>query len=293
MSLQLQLLYFRLAIAFHSIALAGAFGYVAYNESSQCVVYKALRACFAPQLPAEELTGYLMMVVSPNACHATENPPALRNASRTCIALIQVYNCCFVEKVLHAWQARYQTALVYKVDSEQLITMVAGDKDTQELTEIPSLLPGQSVSLHLQSISQGEKGAHIRLLPPRHSPSPCQDNTKILQANPTVQHFRNIFYVIFSTVSVMVGLSCYIRVHLTKLHTYKQGDKYKTCAICLEEYKEGDCLKILSCSHAFHGACIDTWFHIQEICPFCRQLVNIYGEGDRAGGAGGDMNEEE
>ncbi|XP_010135964.1 PREDICTED: E3 ubiquitin-protein ligase RNF167-like, partial [Buceros rhinoceros silvestris] len=196
-------------------------------------------------------------------------------------------------QVLRAWQAGYQTALVYKVDSEQPITMMAGDKDTQQLIKIPPLLPGQAVSLHLQRISQCEKGAYIRLLPLRHSQSPRQDDTKILQETPTVQHFKDIFYVIISTISMMVGLSCYLRAHMTKLHMYKQGDKYKTCAICLEEYKEGDSLKVLSCSHAFHSACIDTWFHIQEICPFCRQLVNTYGEGDPAGGAGDDVDEEE
>uniref|UniRef100_A0A672V3B5 PA domain-containing protein n=1 Tax=Strigops habroptila TaxID=2489341 RepID=A0A672V3B5_STRHB len=102
-------------------------------------------------LPTEGLTGYLVRVIPPNACHAIENPPAPRQASETYIALIQGYGCSFVKKVLHAQQAGYQTAVVYNVDSEELSTMMADDKEIQQLIEIPSLFTGQSVSLHLKT----------------------------------------------------------------------------------------------------------------------------------------------
>ncbi|XP_075031276.1 E3 ubiquitin-protein ligase ZNRF4 [Calonectris borealis] len=290
MNLQLQLLHFVVATAFYNTAFAEVFGYVAYNDSSKCVAYKALPACFGPRLPAEGLTGYLMRVIPPNACHAIENPPALRNASEIYIALIQGYDCSFVKKVLHAQQAGYQTAVVYNVDSEQLITMMADDKEIQQPIKIPSLFTGQSVSLHLQRTLQCEKRAYIRLLPPKYYLSPCQDNAKMLQETFTMQDFRDIFYVIIATISVMVGLSWYKRACKIKLHTYQQGDKYETCVICMAEYKEGDCLKILSCSHAYHSACIDTWFNTQpgkKTCPFCKQGVNTCGQ------AGEDVNEEE
>lgn len=212
------------------------------------------------------------------------------------IALIQGYGCSFVEKVLHAQQAGYQIAVVYNVDSEQLITMMADDKGIQQLIKIPSLFTGQSVSLHLQRTLQCKKGAYIRLLPPKHYMSPCQDNAKMLQETFIMQDFGDIFYVFIATISVMVGLSWYERACKIKLHTYKQGDKYETCVICMAEYKEGDRLKILSCSHAYHSACIDTWFHTQpgkKTCPFCKQVVNTYGRGDLLPEqAGEDVNEE-
>ncbi|KAM9265450.1 E3 ubiquitin-protein ligase RNF13-like [Morus bassanus] len=296
MNLQLQLLHFVVAAAFYKVALAEVFAYVAYNDSSNCFAYKALPACFGPQLPAEGLTGYLMRVMPPNACHAIENPPAPRKTSKMYIALIQGYNCSFVEKVLHAQQAGYQTAIVYNVDSEQLTTMMADDKEIQQLIKIPSVFTGQSVSLHLQRTLQCEKGAYISLLPPKRYLSSCQDNAKMLQETFIVQDFRDIFYVIIATISVTLGLSWYKRACKIKLHTYKQGDKYETCVICMAEYKEGDCLKILSCSHAYHSACVDSWFHTQprkKTCPFCKQVVNTYGQGDLPEQAGEDVNEEE
>ncbi|KAM6113496.1 E3 ubiquitin-protein ligase RNF13-like [Phoenicopterus ruber ruber] len=297
MNLWLHLLYFVVAAAFYNTALAESFGYVAYNDSSKCVAYKALPACFGPRLPAEGLTGYLMRVIPPNACHAIENPPAPRKASEMYIALIQGYDCSFLEKVLHAQQAGYQTAVVYNVDSEQLITMTADDQEIQQLIKIPSLFTGQSVSLHLQRTLQCEKGTYISLLPPKHYLSPCQDNTKMLQETSSMREFRDLLYVTIATISIMVGLSWYKRACKIKLHTYKQGDKYESCVICMAEYKEGDHLKILSCSHAYHSACIDAWFHTQprkKTCPFCKQVVNTCGRGDLLPEqAGEDVNEEE
>uniref|UniRef100_A0A7M4FYJ5 RING-type domain-containing protein n=1 Tax=Crocodylus porosus TaxID=8502 RepID=A0A7M4FYJ5_CROPO len=53
---------------------------------------------------------------------------------------------------------------------------------------------------------------------------------------------------------------------------FNRGVKYTECAICLEPYKKGDLLKILSCSHGYHSKCIDLWHFIQsrnKTCPFC------------------------
>lgn len=294
MSLQLQLLYFVVATFFHEVAVAEAFGHVAYNDSSKCVVYKALPACFGPQLPAEGLAGYLMRAIPPNACHAIENPPAPRKASEKYIALIQGCGCSFAEKVLHAQQAGYQAAVVYNVDSEQLITMTSDDKEIQQQIEIPSLFTGESVSLHMEKTSQCEKGAYIRLLPPKYYFAPYQGNAKMLQ---DTRIMRDMFYIIITTISIMVGIRWCKKARKIKLYTYKPGDKHESCVICMSEYKEGDLLKILSCSHAYHCGCIDTWLHTQtgkKTCPFCKQPVNTHGQGELLlEQAHEDVNEEE
>ena len=41
------------------------------------------------------------------------------------------------------------------------------------------------------------------------------------------------------------------------------------CTICLEKLTE-DSVSALSCGHAFHYKCIDSWFDISPSCPLCR-----------------------
>uniref|UniRef100_D3ZP81 RING-type E3 ubiquitin transferase n=1 Tax=Rattus norvegicus TaxID=10116 RepID=D3ZP81_RAT len=49
------------------------------------------------------------------------------------------------------------------------------------------------------------------------------------------------------------------------------------CAICLEEFTEGQELRVISCLHEFHRTCVDPWLHQHRTCPLC--MFNIV-EGD-------------
>ncbi|XP_064030942.1 E3 ubiquitin-protein ligase ZNRF4 [Pogoniulus pusillus] len=276
----LPLLQLVLLTAFCSAAPAEALAYVAYNDSSQCVAYKALPACFGPQLPAEELTGFLMEVRPPNACHAIENAPAPRRASELSVALIKAKDCSFVQKVLHAQQAGYQIAVVHNVGSEQLTTMKAEDEEAQQLVKIPSLFTGHSVSLHLQRLLQCKKGEYIKLLPPKPGWSPCKGSAKRLQQMHSLQDFWVIFCSMTATIPLLVGLRWYKRAHKTKLHTCRQGGQYKTCGLCVAEYEDGTTLKILCPSHRL---CAFSWLHSQlgeKTGAFDKPLGHAYVQGD-------------
>ena len=43
------------------------------------------------------------------------------------------------------------------------------------------------------------------------------------------------------------------------------------CSICLEDAKDEDEWKVLTCQHKFHTDCIDEWLLIQPSCPICRK----------------------
>ncbi|CAJ1930155.1 unnamed protein product [Cylindrotheca closterium] len=51
------------------------------------------------------------------------------------------------------------------------------------------------------------------------------------------------------------------------------------CVICMEEYVEGDGLRVLPCNHSFHVGCIDRWLsgshsHLECVtngCPVCKE----------------------
>ncbi|KFD67597.1 hypothetical protein M514_03464, partial [Trichuris suis] len=41
------------------------------------------------------------------------------------------------------------------------------------------------------------------------------------------------------------------------------------CAICLEVYKDGQTLRVISCGHEFHRKCVDPWLLANHTCPLC------------------------
>lgn len=46
---------------------------------------------------------------------------------------------------------------------------------------------------------------------------------------------------------------------------------FRTCAICLSDFEDGEKVKELNCEHRFHIACIDDWLKIKGSCPLCRE----------------------
>nr|UMO79539.1 Ring finger protein [Pandoravirus aubagnensis] len=58
----------------------------------------------------------------------------------------------------------------------------------------------------------------------------------------------------------------------TRTHcSARDGDG--ACAVCLDDFVEGDRLRVLPCAHAYHVACIDRWLASHIACPCCRAPV--------------------
>ncbi|XP_051515534.1 RING finger protein 215-like isoform X2 [Myxocyprinus asiaticus] len=45
------------------------------------------------------------------------------------------------------------------------------------------------------------------------------------------------------------------------------------CAVCLEQYNNNQCLRVLPCLHEFHRDCVDPWLLLQQTCPLCKRSV--------------------
>lgn len=50
-------------------------------------------------------------------------------------------------------------------------------------------------------------------------------------------------------------------------------DTEDNCSICMENFKENNCVIKLDCGHIFHKSCLNTWLHNHKTCPVCRYDV--------------------
>ncbi|RMZ86922.1 hypothetical protein DV736_g5852, partial [Chaetothyriales sp. CBS 134916] len=68
------------------------------------------------------------------------------------------------------------------------------------------------------------------------------------------------------------------------------SDNHPGCAICTEDFTQGEEMRVLPCNHKFHPDCIDPWLlNVSGTCPLCRIDLN---PGSEAGsdGDGGNGN---
>jgi hypothetical protein len=70
-------------------------------------------------------------------------------------------------------------------------------------------------------------------------------------------------------------LSQNISILRTKQHTYQAALQplSTSCAICLEDFCEGDTVKTLPCQHVFHDDHVTAWFARSLTCPLCKARV--------------------
>ena len=56
--------------------------------------------------------------------------------------------------------------------------------------------------------------------------------------------------------------------------TLPDDESASECSICLETYRSGQEVSILSCSHEYHSSCINEWTIKSRSCPICRKSIH-------------------
>ncbi|NP_001079892.1 uncharacterized protein LOC379582 isoform X1 [Xenopus laevis] len=249
----------------------------AYSDASvrEPQMFDDLPALFGPSLSIDGMKGSLVEAVPSNGCSPILPPPTLANDT-SFIVLIRRYDCHFDTKVLHAQLAGYAAAIVHNVGSDSLLHMSRNDETTWRHITIPSVFTGETAGNSLLANFSFYNNSHIYLMP---------------DYSFSLGYYIIPFIVVVSLVIVVMCIIMVVRCvqyrkrirrnRLSKeqlkkipIHKFKKGDHYDVCAICLEEYEEGDKLRVLPCSHAYHSSCVDPWLtKTKKSCPVCKNRV--------------------
>ncbi|NXX82113.1 RNF13 ligase, partial [Urocolius indicus] len=266
---------------------------LAYNLENGTQTFDDLPARFGYRLPAEGLKGFLINSKPENACEPIAPPPLKDNSSGAFIVLIRRLECNFDVKVLNAQRAGYKAAIVHNVDSDDLISMGSNDIEVLKKIDIPSVFIGETSANSLKEEFTYEKGGHVVLIPEFSLPLEYYLIPFLI-----IVGICLILIVIFMITKFVQDRHRARRNRLRKdqlkklpVHKFKKGKwiilsqligshEYDVCAICLDEYEDGDKLRILPCSHAYHCKCVDPWLtKTKKTCPVCKQKV-VPSQGD-------------
>ncbi|KAK6167293.1 hypothetical protein SNE40_021359 [Patella caerulea] len=239
--------------------------------------YDDIPAMFGDSLPSEGINGRLVYVKPHNACTIVEKPPNHMHLIPMVkwIALIAREGCDFAEKVFNAQKAGYDTAIVFNTIGNDDLVKMGGDG---RQVSIPSVFVGYSTGKDMADNFDYRKN-NILITMDGGIPIP---NYKVY-----LWPFAIVVGTCFCLMVIfMIAKWCRDRrrrnrsrlstKHLKKIpiKKFKKGDNYDVCAICLDDYEEGDKLRILPCSHAYHRKCIDPWLtKNRKTCPICKRRV--------------------
>ncbi|XP_022088041.1 E3 ubiquitin-protein ligase RNF13-like isoform X1 [Acanthaster planci] len=246
--------------------------------------FSSMPANFGERLPMMGLQGKLVVAVPLNGCSRLQPPPMV-NASGVItynyFALIKRGECNFDLKVYNAQEVGYAGAIVFNIDHDNGVLAMNGDEYGQDV-DIPSVFVGASSGASLKKYNY-TTGSKLVL-----------NSDFTFSYNMYLIPFISIVGICF-TLMLCFMVAKYVRdrrrlkrsrlsrTNLKKIPVKKfvKGDEYEVCAICLDDYEDGDKLRILPCNHAFHCKCVDPWLtNNRRTCPVCKRKVVPSGEQD-------------
>lgn len=212
--------------------------------------------------PSEELYG----------CDIIASPP---KAEENWIALIERGQCSFLQKVK-------------AMQDSGAIAVIVGDRHFNGW--VTMYAPGDTSDVHVPSVfvAQHQYKALLQLFDNNNNNVPIIITGDDLLTWPLLDM---LLVVVLSPAVMMlfIYLTWQVRqrqrrkndiaptTFVAKLPTYifrreKIVDvEHAECAICLEDYVEGDRIRTLPCKHEFHQKCIDNWLcEHKKFCPICK-----------------------
>ncbi|CDS14322.1 hypothetical protein LRAMOSA06492 [Lichtheimia ramosa] len=243
--------------------------------TSSNMTYVDHPAAFGPRLSENGKIGFLVEPKQdPTGCSIVEPP------CEDWIALVQRGGCSFITKVRNMQESGASAVAVGDPEHPgRWITMYAPG-DTSDIL-IPSVFLAQREYLALLSLANlANAPLQIHMQVDDFISWPLIDVLIIVIVSPTIMlFFIYISWQIRQRQRRQQELAPYdmvSRLQLKKFsHEKVKENEREECVICLEDYQEGEDLRVLPCQHDFHAACVDAWLTTQKkFCPICKRDIS-------------------
>ncbi|XP_043091379.1 RING finger protein 150a isoform X2 [Puntigrus tetrazona] len=242
--------------------------------------------------PKRDARGFVFMpslVQDRQVCDGNAKFP-LPHPSIPWIALIAKGNCTYREKIRHAAALNASAVVIFNVgssNSNETITMPHQGTGDVVVIMIPEPKGREMVALLEKNITVA---MHISI------------GTRNLQkyVSRTSVVFVSISFIVLMIISLAWLVFYYIQrfryanardrnqrrlgdaakkaISKLQVRTIRKGDKetesdFDNCAVCIEDYKPNDVVRILPCRHVFHKNCVDPWLQDHRTCPMCKMNI--------------------
>lgn len=201
------------------------------------------------------------------------------------IALIKRGNCTFSEKINAAKRQGAAGVVVFNTDGK-------GNNTTHmshpEAFNIVAVMVGNFLGMDVVRLVQN--GTEVQMLIDVGSPhGPWMDSYWLyfLSIAFFIVTAASIAYFVFISANRLYNLRAHRRterklkseakkaIQRLEVRTLKRGDEETTsdslmCAVCIDSYKAGEVVTVLTCDHIFHKACIEPWLLERRTCPMCK-----------------------
>ncbi|CAH8387366.1 unnamed protein product [Eruca vesicaria subsp. sativa] len=254
------------------------------------ISFDDIEANFTPMINKSGQCGVLHIAEPLDACSDLVNTVTVEEGSVTSPPFVLIIRggCSFEDKIRNAQKAGYKAAIVY--DNEDygfLISMAGNPSGVVIYGTFVSRAAGEILKEYV-----GRTDLELWLLPSFET---------------SAWSIMAISFISLLAMSAVLATCFFVRRHRIRrrrVRSFNGGEFTRmgidsirrmrttvfngvcdeastsiSCAICIEDYRIGDKLRILPCNHKFHVGCVDLWLgQRRSFCPVCKRdarTINI------------------
>ncbi|KAJ8764491.1 hypothetical protein K2173_006231 [Erythroxylum novogranatense] len=247
---------------------------VANKLIADCLLANVFGSLQALGLHSSGICGALRMADPLDACSSLHNHFGSNETERVKFALAIRGECSFEDKIRNAQEWGFRAVIVYDDrDQKNLIYMMVNPKGIKVHAVFVSKATGEFLKKYAQ-----EKEVECCIYPSRGGTDWTALAISLISVTVllvflvivlvTPRHWlRSNFQSKNIDTRMVEALPCFT------FWSGRSSDSHcrETCAICLEDYKDGEVLKVLPCQHEFHSSCVDAWLtKWGTFCPVCK-----------------------